>query len=54
MAAGGDESRDGQQGGHRSANQVATNNPWLRRRVHTGTRTRGVLAQRVQALHRLA
>jgi hypothetical protein len=37
-----------------TANQAPINTAWLRRRVHTGTSTIGVLAQRVHALHGLA
>src|SRR5438270_1843424 len=37
-----------------AASQAPTNAAWLGRRVHTGTSTRGVLAQRDQALHGFA
>jgi hypothetical protein len=36
------------------ASHAPINSAWLRRRVHTGTNTSGVLAQRVHALHGFA
>jgi len=36
-----------------TASQSPSNTAWSHRRVHTGTKLSGVLAQRVQALHGL-